>query len=99
MENDPDWHNGAPNDEQLEQALQELLAEPSPVTFFRRITSAPESGHCPSCLAAGCVSTSAGYNGADMIAVKTQRTEHGVAFEPSIACVTVMMMLPLASIR
>jgi len=50
-------------------------------------------------MAAGCVSTHVGYNDADMIAVKTQRTEHGVAFEPSIACVTVMMMLPLASIR
>jgi len=34
-----------------------------------------------------------------MIAVKTQRTEQGVAVEFSMGCVTVMMMVPLASVR
>jgi len=29
MENDPNWHHGAPNDEQLGQALRELLGEPA----------------------------------------------------------------------
>jgi len=36
MENDPNWHHGAPNDEQLDRALKELLAEPdsTPGTLF-----------------------------------------------------------------
>jgi len=34
-----------------------------------------------------------------MITVKAERTEKGLAVEFSVACVTVMMMLPLAPVR